>query len=104
MERSTATNKFCIPWPYNAQYGAFLLKALRRRAVQSCGDNKDDRRLVRNFLTVADTQSLSFKLLQVVHFGVRLPFLCLSLILTYLIILLQFGKLVKDPLMSNTIY
>ncbi|GBP22833.1 hypothetical protein EVAR_17187_1 [Eumeta japonica] len=58
--------------------------------------DKEGRILAREFLAKLDTKSLSFKLLGIVDVGVRLPVQCLSLTLTCLIILLQFGKLVEN--------
>ncbi|GBP22837.1 hypothetical protein EVAR_17191_1 [Eumeta japonica] len=63
--------------------------------------DKKGRRLVRAFIAIVDLKSLSFKLLRVADVGVRLPIQCLSLILTYVIILLQFGKLVENRLMKG---
>ncbi|GBP22824.1 hypothetical protein EVAR_17178_1 [Eumeta japonica] len=68
----------------------------KKRPVSVKRKDKEGRILAREFLAKLDTKSLSFKLLGIVDVGVRLPVQCLSLTLTCLIILLQFGKLVEN--------
>ncbi|GBP22838.1 hypothetical protein EVAR_17192_1 [Eumeta japonica] len=72
-------------------------------AIHLCCSSLDEngRRLARTFMAIVDLKSLSFKLLSIAHVGVRLPIQCLSLTLTYVIILLQFGKLAENRLMTD---
>ncbi|GBP22819.1 hypothetical protein EVAR_17173_1 [Eumeta japonica] len=74
------------------------LKATLANHLCCTSSDKKGRRLARKFMAIVNLKSLSFKLLRVADVGVRLPIQCLSLTLTYVIILLQFGKLIENSL------
>ncbi|KAJ2945631.1 hypothetical protein O0L34_g457 [Tuta absoluta] len=62
--------------------------------------DKENRSVARTLLALTNARNLSFSLLRMVDISISLPFSFLSLIATYLIIMLQFEKVI-NPTGSN---
>ncbi|GBP78789.1 hypothetical protein EVAR_58841_1 [Eumeta japonica] len=77
------------------------LKATLALHLSSLYLDKEDRRRARSLMAYVEQHDLSFRLLSVAGVGAALPVAVLELTLTYLIILLQFGKLVENQLIVN---
>ncbi|GBP78787.1 hypothetical protein EVAR_58839_1 [Eumeta japonica] len=77
------------------------MRASERHASLPLGHDKEGRRRARALAAYAEQHDLSFRLLRVAGVGAALPVAVLELTLTYLIILLQFGKLVENQLIVN---
>ncbi|GBP75130.1 hypothetical protein EVAR_42373_1 [Eumeta japonica] len=75
------------------------LKVILAKHLCSFSLDKEAHTLVRTFMAVVKTKSLSFNLLRVANVGVHLFIQCLSLPVKYVIILLQFGKLAERALL-----
>ncbi|XP_063625553.1 uncharacterized protein LOC134797262 [Cydia splendana] len=57
--------------------------------------NKPGRSVARALLSLTEARDLSFSLLQIFDIDISLPFKFMGLLLTYLIILLQFEKVIN---------
>ncbi|GBP21306.1 hypothetical protein EVAR_11701_1 [Eumeta japonica] len=65
--------------------------------------DKESRKYSRALLADVREHDLSLKLLRALDFGISLPIKCLTLTFTYLIILLQFGKLIEKHLINEKV-
>ncbi|GBP32742.1 hypothetical protein EVAR_18894_1 [Eumeta japonica] len=63
--------------------------------------DKKERLSTRTFLLYVEQHDLRFRLLRVADVGVSLPLQYVTLLVTYLIIMLQFGKLIDQHLYTT---